>query len=489
MMIEIDSLRTHDTKHYLHPTEPGKRVCIQSSGLLHAKTDAGFVDIRTEMPDFNFPEGKEIPAGTVLAKMLDLPDWGTPVLGKDGKTVRVLDKDGVSIFRYVSPRICPKGELPFRILSKNPTALLRTAEKEEYDPIKETLEVNPNAKDCLFELDGNALMMRLPKAEALAVSAFDATDTTSTNAADTSILKDYPTYNGGSDTYGRAQRYSDGNFIRSLMRWTTPASLGTITAIKLYVWAHDIETTAKDVSIYNCLRTDWVESEATWNIYKTGNNWTTAGCSGAGTDYDSTAIDVIATPASAQWVNFALYGTGADAPITPGWSTTYNFMLRSPEDATGGFAFFFKEYTTDTSKRPYLEITYTPDLSPSVFDAVTVTESVTVAPSLSPSADDQVTVSETVVACLENGVSVFDAVSISETVSLELVSTGPSASDQVAVSESVTVLVADLVPSVFDAVTAAESVTVSISSRSSGLVHMRSTEQSSPLMMDEDETR
>lgn len=36
------------------------------------------------------------------------------------------------------------------------------------------------------------------------------------------------------------------------------------------------------------IRTDWVAAQATWGIYKTANNWTTAGAGGAGTDIDTT---------------------------------------------------------------------------------------------------------------------------------------------------------------------------------------------------------
>jgi hypothetical protein len=42
--------------------------------------------------------------------------------------------------------------------------------------------------------------------------------------------------------------------------------------------------------VYPILRTDWVENQATWNIYKTGNNWATAGALGLGTDYTTTNI-------------------------------------------------------------------------------------------------------------------------------------------------------------------------------------------------------
>jgi hypothetical protein len=39
---------------------------------------------------------------------------------------------------------------------------------------------------------------------------------------------------------------------------------------------------------YRLLRTDWSENQATWNIYKTGSNWGTAGSLNASTDYTAT---------------------------------------------------------------------------------------------------------------------------------------------------------------------------------------------------------
>ncbi|MEM2990477.1 MAG: hypothetical protein QXQ02_04765, partial [Halobacteria archaeon] len=57
---EIKELRTHTTKDFPHPTEPGKFIKIQSSGLLHAYTDEGFKEIGKEIPSYEFPEGLEI---------------------------------------------------------------------------------------------------------------------------------------------------------------------------------------------------------------------------------------------------------------------------------------------------------------------------------------------------------------------------------------------------------------------------------------------
>ncbi len=63
---------------------------------------------------------------------------------------------------------------------------------------------------------------------------------------------------------------------------------------------------AGTLAIARLLRTDWVEAQATWNIYKTGSNWGTAGALNASTDY--TATDQVSTAglAATNWVHFDL---------------------------------------------------------------------------------------------------------------------------------------------------------------------------------------
>lgn len=58
--------------------------------------------------------------------------------------------------------------------------------------------------------------------------------------------------------------------------------LGSITEpanARLFLYLYDFrkEATGKTIQVLKLTRPDWVESEATWNIYKTGSNWTTAG--------------------------------------------------------------------------------------------------------------------------------------------------------------------------------------------------------------------
>ena len=131
---------------------------------------------------------------------------------------------------------------------------------------------------------------------------------------------------------------------------------------------------------------------------------------------------------------------------------------------------------------------FTAPLNPNVDDSVSVAESVSVViEQLTPSVDDTVTVGESVSPVVTPlNISVSDTVTISETGD-ESLEVAPALAETVTVGESVTMMM-DLNVVASDAVTVAESVDPDMWMARAGLVHMRSTEQEYPLMMDEDET-
>ena len=99
----------------------------------------------------------------------------------------------------------------------------------------------------------------------------------------------------------------------------------------------------------------WVDSEATWYVYSTGNNWTAAG---AGSDFNSTIIDTANMPAVAgSWINWQLKGAGATNPISPNWGDTLNIKLSAP--TASGNKTFASSDTAGTTSDPYIEIEYT----------------------------------------------------------------------------------------------------------------------------------
>ena len=64
--------------------------------------------------------------------------------------------------------------------------------------------------------------------------------------------------------------------------------------------SYDYATNAPTYYVYPVLR-NWIENQITWNVYSTGNNWGTAGCSNTTTDRGSTSIATgTATASQAQ---------------------------------------------------------------------------------------------------------------------------------------------------------------------------------------------
>ena len=129
-------------------------------------------------------------------------------------------------------------------------------------------------------------------------------------------------------------------------------SFSNIISANLYFYIHTIFSDVNFRSFY-CKR-DWVEIEATWNIYSTGNNWQTAGADGAndigaadGPDNTTSITGWLAVDVSPSLQDFV------DGTITDfnGWKIEQVLLAG---DATCRSS----EYIADTSLRPYLEVTW-----------------------------------------------------------------------------------------------------------------------------------
>lgn len=114
------------------------------------------------------------------------------------------------------------------------------------------------------------------------------------------------------------------------------------------------------ISVDRLRRYDWVESEATWNIYKTGNNWGTAGALNATTDYDSTNRANAIVPAGYGWMSWNILNHVTDAIANR--SNILNFLIRMTTGADWDKVRLYSEdYVGDTSLCPKVTITYTAD--------------------------------------------------------------------------------------------------------------------------------
>ena len=145
-------------------------------------------------------------------------------------------------------------------------------------------------------------------------------------------------------------------------------SSGTVTSTALSLtFGNDIAGN-NTLYLHDCLRT-WVEAQATWNIYSTGNSWTTAGCRSDGNDLDGTAgtstgaLSSMAVSTADDIGESRDFGTSAgmvasaqaavDASGSVNWvihgniGTNIDLWWHDSEQATAGF-------------RPLLTIIYTP---------------------------------------------------------------------------------------------------------------------------------
>lgn len=182
-------------------------------------------------------------------------------------------------------------------------------------------------------------------------------NTSSTNNGD-AYIRSLSDSNFGSEIQIYAGILISGEKYRSAISFTTPNLNYKINSVKLFLYRIEVGTNnlSKTVDIHSLDRNDWVENQIKWTQYKTGSDWTTAGG-----DFDSEVIDSVScNTLNNKWDEFDLTDVITD------WDTRYDFFLKIDNESTPAnnqfIGYASKDYTTDTSKRPYLEIIYSIEL-------------------------------------------------------------------------------------------------------------------------------
>ncbi len=148
-----------------------------------------------------------------------------------------------------------------------------------------------------------------------------------------------------------------------------------------------VNPVGETVEVNRVTRTDWVEGETTWNVYKNSSSWTTAGG-----DYTVTDRATAVMPAAYGWVRWTV--TDLIKFAKSNTSEIANLLVKFVSSASSnvGARFYTKEFTTDPSKQPKLIINYTTNAVafPVSIPEITISENAHPTPSLSISEPDGV---------------------------------------------------------------------------------------------------
>jgi len=227
-------------------------------------------------------------------------------------------------------------------------------------------------------------------------SDIEITETAATKYSSTAITwllltptKDASFYEGSPDTNIGAY---NNLYIKSIEPWYDLYSYQTalefdlsaipkdavITSATLELYLHDCDEAAPGLTNIGCDRqphTDWVENEATWNVYKTGSSWTIPG--GDWLNEGLVVTDVY--PSYRGWVSFNVQTILEDSHAL---SIPAEFLLRT----TAGHYSLFQFWSRDTHSDycPKLEIEYETGGLPTSTPAPTSTPTPIPTPSATP---------------------------------------------------------------------------------------------------------
>lgn len=148
---------------------------------------------------------------------------------------------------------------------------------------------------------------------------------------------------------------------------TSIPSSSTVTAATLSLWLYSSGTAyASNNRTLQAYRIragrDWVESQVTWDIYKTSNNWGTAGVANTTTDREATGIGstaMVTTDSAASKHDWALTpGAGGVQDWVSGALANNGMVLIADTEVDDLYAFSGSDDTT-AAIRPQLVVVYT----------------------------------------------------------------------------------------------------------------------------------
>jgi len=133
----------------------------------------------------------------------------------------------------------------------------------------------------------------------------------------------------------------------------------TISAATLYLYYFSTSATLAGTTlrVLKLRKADWVEAQATWNIYKTGSSWGTVGALNTTTDIDTSITADATVPAGYGWMTWNVLAHVQDAYANV--AKIVELLLYSTEGDVGkDWYAYSNDYTDDPSLCPKLVVDF-----------------------------------------------------------------------------------------------------------------------------------
>lgn len=182
---------------------------------------------------------------------------------------------------------------------------------------------------------------------------------------DTDLDETAPTANHGTDGEHQLTQYLSTAKVWPIFRFTGLSNIpagATISDAQLSIYCTNADIAA-NFDVFRVLR-NWVVSEATWNIYSTGNNWATAGAGGSGTDIAASASGTGTTSGAADIGTRRVF-TGAgmitDVQNIVNGGSNHGWVIKRNYGGADDNQYFYLASSDNatTANRPFLTVTYT----------------------------------------------------------------------------------------------------------------------------------
>ncbi|WP_342544248.1 DNRLRE domain-containing protein [Lysinibacillus sp. FSL W7-1291] len=179
---------------------------------------------------------------------------------------------------------------------------------------------------------------------------------------DTTIRKKFPTQTGGNDTELATGTATDGNIVRSLLKFdVTPIPEKSVIMsadVSLYLSSTN-DSSPINLSMH-AMKRSWDENTATWNNYSTAGGWTTVGG-----DYNTTPLSTVTGVSSVPSnVEEGIKRWSIPTSMVSGWlynpESNLGLLLKSTSESTMIYKkFISSESTTNPlAYKPKLVVTY-----------------------------------------------------------------------------------------------------------------------------------